>query len=330
MINFQRIKTVEKYTFYMELANERADKRIKVFKSTLKKGLAPLEKSKTIEIQFLQMHASTVRGALQKMLHTFPAQHMFTQFYEDLLRLQIDLDRYYASLETIFASSEGITDLYKLTMRRVKHARDPKEINRHKSEYLGRLGKLMKKLTEPLEYLRHCRGIFRQLPVIQELPTIVIAGYPNVGKSTLLGALTGSTPKIASFPFTTQQLMLGYRDDIQVVDTPGLLDRLPEKRNDIEKHAAVALKHLADVMIFVYDSTESCGYSMEEQRNLYESIKKDTIVDIIEVYNKSDMESTAEGIHVSAKDNIGTEELWELLVARLSQYQNTAKQTDDK
>mgnify|MGYP000947171359 FL=1 len=54
----------------------------------------------------------------------------------------------------------------------------------------------------------------------------VLVGYPNVGKSTLLAALTKAKPKIADFPFTTSVPLAGmmpYKDIlIQLVDTPPL------------------------------------------------------------------------------------------------------------
>ena len=54
----------------------------------------------------------------------------------------------------------------------------------------------------------------------------VLVGYPNVGKSTLLAALTKAKPKIADFPFTTSVPLAGmmpYKDIlIQLIDTPPL------------------------------------------------------------------------------------------------------------
>lgn len=55
---------------------------------------------------------------------------------------------------------------------------------------------------------------------------VILVGYPNVGKSSLVAALTRAQPKIAAFPFTTTLPLAGmmpYKDIlIQLVDTPPL------------------------------------------------------------------------------------------------------------
>jgi len=57
---------------------------------------------------------------------------------------------------------------------------------------------------------------------------IGIVGYPNAGKSTLLTAVSAAKPKIASYPFTTRQPIVGVveRDNRTIVmaEVPGLID----------------------------------------------------------------------------------------------------------
>jgi GTP-binding protein len=67
--------------------------------------------------------------------------------------------------------------------------------------------------------------------IILELRLIAdvgIIGYPNVGKSTLLAAASAAKPKIASYPFTTRQPVLGVAEvgqqSMVLAEIPGLID----------------------------------------------------------------------------------------------------------
>ena len=78
-----------------------------------------------------------------------------------------------------------------------------------------------------------------------------------MGKSKLVTELSTAAPEIAPYPFTTKGIVIGHIEDgwmkFQIIDTPGLLDRNFEDRNDIEKQAVLALRYLTDVMVFVID-----------------------------------------------------------------------------
>ena len=64
---------------------------------------------------------------------------------------------------------------------------------------------------------------------LKTIADVGLVGYPNAGKSTLLTQLTGARPKVAAYPFTTLNPIIGtlqlpkYRR-LRIADIPGLID----------------------------------------------------------------------------------------------------------
>ncbi|KAJ1561449.1 Nucleolar GTP-binding protein 1, partial [Nowakowskiella sp. JEL0078] len=124
--------------------------------------------------------------------------------------------------------------------------------------------------------------------------TLLICGYPNVGKSSFINKLTRADVEVQPYAFTTKSLYVGHMDykhlRWQVIDTPGILDHPLEQRNTIEMQSITALAHLRSAILYFMDLSEQCGYSVKDQIKLFHSIKplfanKPTVI----VFNKIDI-----------------------------------------
>jgi nucleolar GTP-binding protein len=187
--------------------------------------------------------------------------------------------------------------------------------------FYGRASSIIAQVANNLEFLNSARNTLKKLPKIDpEVTTIVVAGYPNVGKSLLVKQISSAKPAVAKYPFTTKQLNIGHiiigNEKIQIIDTPGILDRSPEKRNKIERQAIMALRYLANLIVFILDPSEHCGYTIDEQKRLLAEISElFSDVKILEIENKVDLfKSTTDRLKISAIDDQGQDKLLEHII----------------
>jgi len=68
--------------------------------------------------------------------------------------------------------------------------------------------------------MAHCAPAFDALGIREG--AVVLVGNPNVGKSVVFGALTGTYVDVSNFPGTTVEITKGRMGDVDVVDTPGI------------------------------------------------------------------------------------------------------------
>jgi nucleolar GTP-binding protein len=287
------------------------------------RGKNRLVKSRSFEYHRVHEAGISLRRQLTRITRAFPRFEEMDPFYQELVKTLIDPAELANALndveKAIFLVDRETTDAEK----KIAKCTDYTAMNAPRKHHYGRCAAVMRRLGKQLKYLDGVRREFRELPTVKtSLPTVVIAGMPNVGKSTLLYAITGAKPDIQPYPFTTKQLMLGYAEigerKVQFIDTPGVLERPASKRNSIEARAALALRHLADIVLFVIDPTATCGYETELQLKLLEELKKEFDAPFLVVANKADKASAKEigaipahldAVHVAAAKGSGIEQL---------------------
>jgi nucleolar GTP-binding protein len=139
---------------------------------------------------------------------------------------------------------------------------------------------IMRRQKDPLAYLEQVRQHISRLPAIDpNTRTLLICGYPNVGKSSFINKVTRADVDVQPYAFTTKSLFVGHLDykylRWQVIDTPGILDHPLEDMNTIEMQSITALAHLKSCVLYFMDLSEQCGYTIEAQvRQNFELISR--------------------------------------------------------
>lgn len=246
---------------------------------------------------------------LSNIVRRFPNFDDLHPFYYDLANVMVGIDELRLALGKIDWASSKIHGMAREHVGMIRRAQEPTAVRR---QFFGRMGSIMKSINKDLVFLNDARNKLRELPSVQDEPTIVVAGYPNIGKSSFVSMATGAKPEIASYPFTTKGVSIGHfmigPDRYQVIDTPGLLDRPMSERNEIELQAISALTNLEAVVLFIIDASESCGYEIHDQKNMLEDVRDAFELPFLVVANKSDLPQFKELDYVDMKMSTATGE----------------------
>lgn len=142
-----------------------------------------------------------------------------------------------------------------------------------------------------------------------ELRTIAdvgLVGYPNAGKSTILGAISAAHPKTAPYPFTTLHPVIGVVEmgefrRITVADIPGIIEGAHENKGLGHEF----LRHIVrcKILLFVLDMAGTEG---RDPISDYQSLRKE--LDLYDptlllkpfavIANKADIAESAEYINL--------------------------------
>jgi len=215
---------------------------------------------------------------LTQILTDFPRLDDIHPFYADLVNVLYDRDHFKLALGALNLAKQLIDKVGREYVKLLKYGDSLYRCKCLKRAALGRMCTIMKRQKGALEYLEQVRQHMMRLPAIDpNTRTVIIAGYPNVGKSSFMNRVTRANVDVQPYAFTTKSLYVGHMDykylRWQVLDTPGVLDKPLEERNTIEMQSITALAHLQCCVLYVLDISEQCGYSLAQQVALFDQIR---------------------------------------------------------
>lgn len=237
------------------------------------------ERSRIREIARLQEFSKQVKEKLTQVVEEFPSIDRLNPFYLELTGILVGIDKLKQSLGAVHNCIPPIDEITDKHVMALKLTNDFRQMKKTRSAAKGRISSILRATAPNLDFIIEAKKILSKLPgIAPNIPSIVCAGFPNVGKSTLVKMVSTAEPEIAYYPFTTRKLIIGHlkvgNQNVQIVDTPGILDRPMSERNDIELQAVAALKYLANVIIFMIDPSEACGWTFNQQMNLLTEVQR--------------------------------------------------------
>jgi len=242
-----------------------------------------------------------VSDNLERVVTGWPDFDDLHPFYYELADAVVGVDDLRPHLNEVGWASRKATDIRHEYESRLRSG-GPGTARKLRKQAFARVADVVEEVEDDVGALGDAREELRTLPDIRPgEPTVVVAGYPNVGKSSFVNAVTRADNETASYPFTTTRVHVGHveRDRVryQLVDTPGLLDRPPADRNDVESQAASALGHVADAVLVLLDASGACGYPIDVQLDLLADVRARFDVPAITVCNKADRSRDVEADH---------------------------------
>lgn len=272
--NFKKIQVIPTATEFIDI----------VLSKTQRKTPTVIHKSYAIsrirhfymrKIKFLQQ---TVHDKLTIVLQDFPKLDDIHPFYADLMNVLYDKDHYKLALGQINTARHLVDNVAKDYVRLMKFGDSLYRCKQLKKAAMGRMCTIMKRQAQSLQYLEQVRQHLSRLPSIDpNTRTLLICGFPNVGKSSFINKMTRADVDVQPYAFTTKSLFVGHMDyrylRWQVIDTPGILDHSLEERNTIEMQAITALAHLRAAVLYVMDVSGQCGHNLHEQAELFNNIR---------------------------------------------------------
>ena len=295
----------------------------KAFSRAARAGRA--KSGKEAQESMLQTASNILSDNLGNVVTSWPDFDLVDPFYYELADATLadtdvdGVDRLRQHLSEVMWASRQTNSIREEYHGRIRNA-DTDTARKLRKQAFARLADITEQVEADLLAIGEARDALKTLPDIRaDEPAIVVAGYPNVGKTSLVNRVTNARNETAAYPYTTTRIDIGHleRDRVryQLIDTPGLLDRPADERNAIESQAVSALSHLADAVLFVVDASGECGYPLEDQLELLADVESTFDAPVLVVCNKADRSRDVDADHyMSVETGEGVEEALDAVI----------------
>src|SRR3989338_5179048 len=185
-MNFQNIPPVENSEFILDLAIRRAKARgAQVRQTSMTKDRN--KKAKKIEETKVEAVTTILVELTQNIQKSFPTLDDLPTFYQELVRITLDYDQLKKSLGSLPWLQQQVIKQKQEFLYDIKKLDTPYMLTHRSKQFYGRVSSMVKRINKELLYLEKARKQMRSFPSIKtSLTTVAIAGFPNVGKTTLL------------------------------------------------------------------------------------------------------------------------------------------------
>ncbi|KAF3796296.1 Nucleolar GTP-binding protein 1 [Nymphaea thermarum] len=215
---------------------------------------------------------------LRRYMENFPYKQNLHPYERSLIDLTLGDGRYEEVLGSVDVLRKKINSVGKSQASLCAHSMSKKEAVERLNEGIKKLEEVFLHDGSAVDDLLKIAKKLRAMPVVDPgTPTLCLVGAPNVGKSSLVRVLSSGKPEVCNYPFTTRGILMGHivlnYERFQVTDTPGLLRRPHDERNNIEKLTLAVLSHLPTAILYVHDLSGECGSSPSDQFVTYKEIR---------------------------------------------------------
>ncbi|MCM2325521.1 MAG: hypothetical protein NDI94_03600, partial [Candidatus Woesearchaeota archaeon] len=165
-MNFQHLQKVESAQFYIDVAFNKAKKKVDLGRSSVI-ARDNLSKSRQIEIERVNIAGNSLKDNLGKIIKHFPVIDDMDDFYKELIKSTLDYVALKKSLGAMKWASSKIDFMVRTYKQKIQRCVELRMINSIRREFYGRVCSVIKQVKDNLTYIEECRRIMRGYPSIK-------------------------------------------------------------------------------------------------------------------------------------------------------------------